>query len=146
VGIAAADLEESTWFYEDLLGIERIPMPRFADPVQWLPVGNLQLSLFLDEGSARARHRVGVVVDDFGVDYDDVKARPSGESGWKLVELPSRQVQLYFRYPARNLIELKWPGADSLDRSRYPELTRLTDHIPQSADSLRANLYLEIAS
>ncbi len=49
--------------------------------------------------------------------------------GWRLVELPSRQVQLYFRDPSDNLIELNWPDADTLDRSRYPELRRIADHV-----------------
>ncbi len=61
---------------------------------------------------------------------------------WQLVELPSRQVQLYFRDPSDNLIELNWPDADTLDRSRYPELRRIADHFPQKADSEEAVLYL----
>ena len=51
----------------------------------------------------------------------------SAEWGVELVELPSGQVQLYFRDPADNLIELNWPDADTLDRSRYPELRRLAE-------------------
>jgi hypothetical protein len=65
--------------------------------------------------------------------------------GWQLVELPSRQVQLYFRDPADNLIELNWPDADTLDRSRYPELRRLEDHIDQRPDAEQAVLYLSHA-
>ena len=56
MSIAAADLEESTRFYEEVFGMERIPTPTFADPVQWLRVGDLQLHLFLD---ARTRHPPG---------------------------------------------------------------------------------------
>ena len=52
VSIAAADLEESTRFYEEVFGMERIPTPTFADPVQWLRVGDLQLHLFLDAAHA----------------------------------------------------------------------------------------------
>ncbi len=48
VSISAPDLEESTRFYEEIFGMERIPTPMFADPVQWLRVGDLQLHLFLD--------------------------------------------------------------------------------------------------
>ena len=57
--------------------------------------------------------------------------------GWQLVELPSRQVQLYFRDPAENLIELNWPDADLLDRSRYPELRKIAEHFPQRARTRR---------
>ena len=69
----------------------------------------------------------------------------SSEWGNDLVELPSGQVQLYFRDPAGNLIELNWPDASTLDRSRYPQLRRLVDVVPQSEESLTAVLYLEPA-
>ena len=143
VSISAADLEESTRFYEEVFGMERIPTPTFADPVQWLRVGDLQLHLFLDAGTPPSRHHVGITIDDFDAAFEAVKARTSREFGWRLVELPSRQVQLYFRDPAGNLIELNWPDADTLDRSRYPDLQRLADHIPQQGQALEAVLYLE---
>ena len=71
-----------------------------------------------------------------------VKARASDQFGWKVVELPSRQVQLYFRDPAGNLIELNYSDADLLDRSRYPEMERLADRIPQRPESLGAALFI----
>jgi hypothetical protein len=66
--------------------------------------------------------------------------------GWKLVELPSGQVQLYFRDPADNLVELNWADVDTLDRSRYPELERLADHVEQRPSSEGAELYLSPGS
>jgi lactoylglutathione lyase len=148
VSISALDLEESTRFYEDLFAMERIPTPTFASPVQWLRVGDLQLHLFLAkeaEEAAPARHHLGLTIDDFDTAYGAVKAYASDTWGWQLVELPSRQVQLYFRDPAGNLIELNWPDADTLDRSRYPELRRLEDHIEQGPDAEQAVLYLSHA-
>ena len=145
VSISALDLEESTRFYEDLFAMERIPTPTFASPVQWLRVGDLQLHLFLAAGAEReapARHHLGLTIDDFDTAYWAVKAYASDTWGWQLVELPSRQVQLYFRDPAGNLIELNWPDADTLDRSRYPELRRLEDQIDQRPDAEQAVLYL----
>ena len=142
VSIAAADLEVSTRFYEDVFSMRRIPTPTFGAPVQWLRVGDMQLHLFLDDSPAPARHHLGITVDDFDAAYQAVKARASDTWGWQLVELPSRQVQLYFRDPSDNLIELNWPDADTLDRSRYPELRRIADHFPQKADSEEAVLYL----
>jgi lactoylglutathione lyase len=143
VSIAARDLEASTRFYEEVFGMERIPSPTFPDPVQWLRVGDLQLHLFLDQETPSARHHIGITIDDFDAAYQAVKERASGQFGWRLVELPSRQVQLYFRDPSGNLIELNWPDADLLDRSRYPELQRLADHVPQSPESVGAALYLK---
>jgi lactoylglutathione lyase len=142
VSIAARDLEESTRFYEEVLGLERIATPRFESPVQWLRVGNLQLHLFLDDAPAPRRHHVGLTIDDFDAAYLAVRERASDTWGWQLVELPSRQVQLYFRDPADNLIELNWPDADLLDRSKYPELRRLADYIEQGPANEGAELYL----
>lgn len=143
VSIAAVDLEESTRFYETVFGMERIATPIFATPVQWLRVGELQLHLFLDEnGTAPVRHHLGLTIDDFAAAYDAISDFASTEWGAELVELPSGQVQLYFRDPAGNLIELNWPDVETLDRSRYPTLRRLSDVVEQSPESERAVLYL----
>ena len=142
VSIAAKDLEKSAQFYEEVFSMERIPTPTFDLPVVWLRVGDMQLHLFLDDGPAPARHHLGITIDDFDAAYEAVKARAYATWGYQLVELPSRQVQLYFRDPSDNLIELNWPDADTLDRSRYPELRRIPDHIPQRPDSKDAVLYL----
>ena len=144
VSISAKNLEESTRFYETVFGMEKIATPRFATPVQWLRVGSLQLHLFLDEnGTAPSRHHLGLTVDDLDAAYEAVSNLTSAEWGSQMVELPSGQVQLYFRDPAGNLIELNWPDADTLDRSRYPELRRLADWIPQTPESEQGVLYLE---
>lgn len=124
--------------------MERIPTPIFDTPVQWLRVGDLQLHLFLDEaGKPPVRHHLGITIDDFDAAYEAVSAWTSDEWGAALTELPSGQGQLYFHDPAGNLIELNWPGADRIDRSRYPSLVRVSDRIPQTAESSRAVLYLE---
>ncbi|HEX7527424.1 MAG TPA: VOC family protein [Gaiellaceae bacterium] len=142
VSIAARDLEESARFYEEVFSMERIPSPTFDMPVQWLRVGDMQLHLFQYDGPAPPRHHLGITVDDFDAAYQAVKGRTSDIAGWQLVELPSRQVQLYFRDPSDNLVELNWPDADTLDRSRYPELQWLADHIPQKPDAAQAVLFL----
>jgi catechol 2,3-dioxygenase-like lactoylglutathione lyase family enzyme len=142
VSISATDLEASTRFYERLFSMVRIPTPTFERPVQWLRVGDMQLHLFLEERPPAPRHHLGLTIDDFDAAYNAVKELATDEWGWRLVELPSGQVQLYFRDPAGNLIELDWPDVETLDRSRYPELKRLADEIPQDADSEQAVLYL----
>lgn len=142
VSIAARDLEESTRFYESVFAMERIPTPTFESPVQWLRVGDMQLHLFLYDGPAPARHHLGITIDDFDAAYDAVKEHVSDTWGWQLVELPSRQVQLYFRDPAENLVELNWPDANTLDRSRYPELRKIADRFPQGPHPEQAVLYL----
>jgi len=141
VSISAVDLEESTRFYEEVFAMERIPTPTFESPVQWLRVGDMQLHLFLDDSPAPPRHHIGLTIDDFDAAYDAVKERASAMFGFQLVELPSGQVQLYFRDPSENLIELNTDVAN-VDRSRYPELKKLAEHIPQRRDSEEAVLYL----
>ena len=144
VSISATDLEESTRFYEEVLGMVRIPTPRFQDAiVQWLRVGDLQLHLFLDDQPAPRRHHIGLTIDDFDTAYEAVRERITGPWGMRLVELPSGQLQLYFRDPAENLIELNYADVELLDRSRYPELVRLADVVPQPPESTGAHLYLE---
>jgi catechol 2,3-dioxygenase-like lactoylglutathione lyase family enzyme len=144
VSISARDLEESARFYEQVFGMERIATPLFETPVLWLRVGDLQLHLFLDQdGTAPSRHHLGLTIDDFEAAYDAIREHSDDEWGSQLVELPSGQVQLYFRDPAGNLIELNWPDASSLDRSRYPELRRLAEHIEQTPESRTAVLYLD---
>lgn len=144
VSISARNVEESTRFYVEVLGMEPIATPIFETKVQWLRCGDLQLHLFLDaSGEAPRRHHVGLTVDDFDAAYDAVAAWTSSEWGNDLVELPSGQVQLYFRDPADNLIELNWPDVTTLDRSKYPSLRRLVDVVPQTVESLEAVLYLE---
>jgi catechol 2,3-dioxygenase-like lactoylglutathione lyase family enzyme len=146
VSISAADLEESTRFYERIFGMERIPTPRFDFPVQWLRVGDLQLHLFQDSDPAPPRHHLGLTIDDFDAAYQAVQEISDEPFGMRMVELPSGQVQLYFRDPAGNLIELDYPDAGALDRSRYPELERLGDRIPQEPDAGDAVLYLAPSS
>ena len=147
VSISATNLEESTRFYETVFGMERIATPLFATPVQWLRVGSLQLHLFLDEeGTAPSRHHLGLTVDDLDAAYDAIAELMSSEWGSQLVELPSGQIQLYFRDPAGNLIELNWPDASAIDRSRYPGLRRLADWVPQTPESEQAVLFLEPSS
>jgi catechol 2,3-dioxygenase-like lactoylglutathione lyase family enzyme len=143
VSISAKNLEESTSFYETIFGMERIPTPIFDVPVQWLRVGDLQLHLFLAEDEPPLRHHIGITIDDFEAAYEAVSSLASAQWGGELVELPSGQVQLYFRDPAGNLVELNWHDAGTLDRSRYPTLRRLSDHVSQTPESERAVLFLD---
>lgn len=148
VSIAAIDLEESTRFYVELFGMERIPTPTFGFPVQWLRCGETQLHLFQREETAPRFQHIALTVDDIEEAYDRIRSLEAGDAVWtaQMVELPSGQVQLYLRDPAGNLVELNWPDVTTLDRSHFPELRRLEDDVPQRPDAAEARLYLDPVS
>jgi len=145
VSVHAIDLEASTRFYVDVLGMTPIPTYTFAFPVQYLRLGDLQLHLFQRDTAAPAFHHIGIDVDDFEAAY--LRARELGilerDSFFEdLYELPDGSVQMYLRDPAGNLVELDWPDVTTLDRSVFPELKKLGDTVPQTDEGLRATLYL----
>jgi YD repeat-containing protein len=148
VSIHARDLGESTRFYIEVFGMEKIPTYNFAFPVQYLRLGDLQLHLFERETDAPAYHHIGINVDDFEETY--LRAKELGilerDSFFEdMYELPDGTVQMYLRDPAGNLIEIDWPDVSTLDRSVFPDLKKLDDSVPQTGDALRATLYLERA-
>jgi YD repeat-containing protein len=144
VSIRANDLEESARFYEELFGAERVPTPRFPQPVVWLRLGDQQLHLF-DQGDDVPRyHHLALDVDDFEAVY--VKAKEMGlldaeTFGPPIREHPAGWVQMYIRDPAGNLVEIDWPDAAGLDRSVVTDISRLEDEVEQTGESARASLY-----
>ncbi len=60
-----------------------------------------------------------------------------------MYELPDGSVQMYLRDPAGNLIELDWPDVTTIDRTRVPEIRKLDDSVPQTAEAAGATLYLK---
>lgn len=148
MSVHARDLEESVRFYVEVFGMERIPTYTFAFPVQYLRLGDLQLHLFQRDSDAPAFHHIGINVDDFEEAYRRAKALGilERESFFEdMYELPDGSVQMYLRDPAGNLIELDWPDVTTLDRSRFPELRKLADSVPQTEAARGATLYLDRA-
>ena len=85
-------------------------------------------------------------VDDFHETYRRVKELDILERDTffqALHELPDGSVQMYIRDPAGNLVECCWPDVTTLDRSRFPELRRLEDSVPQTDEARGATLYLD---
>ena len=148
VSVHARDLEESTRFYTEVFGMEKIPTYTFAFPVQYLRLGDLQLHLFEREAEAPAFHHIGINVDDFEEAYR--RAKELGileqESFFSdMYELPDGSVQMYVRDPAGNLVEIDWPDVNTLDRSVLPEIRKLSDTVEQTPEGLRSTLYLSPA-
>lgn len=145
VSIHADDMETSVRFYEELLGAERLPTPDFGMPVQWLRLGNdQQLHIFVRETAAPPYHHVAFDVDDFEAVYAKAKEMGlfDGETyGAAIRSHPAGWVQMYFRDPAGNLIEIDWPDVSTLDRSVVTPISRLEDERPQVGAAREATLY-----
>lgn len=145
VAVGVRHMEESIRFYTELFGMQKIPTPNFGFPVQWLRVGGLQFHLFERDVPSPQYHHFGLTVDDFHAVY--VKAKTLGvfdrtAFAHHLIELPRGCVQLYLRDPAGNLVEVDWPDVRTLDPSIMADAKRLADARPQSAENLRATLFL----
>lgn len=149
VSIPAVDVDESLAFYREVFGVERIPAPNFGFPVRWVRLGDLQLHLFqVGEQPGRTYQHIGLEVDDFEAAYRKLKERGAFEQGTRfthLWELPGGEVQMYFRDPSDNLVEVDWPDVTMLDRSVFgDDLKKLGDEFPQDAENLRATLFLRL--
>jgi catechol 2,3-dioxygenase-like lactoylglutathione lyase family enzyme len=144
VSISARNLEESTRFYEDLLGMERIPTPNFGGNVQWLRIGSQQLHLAERDVTINHLNHFGITVDDFPAVYHRAKEMGVFEDrmqGYHLCELPDGKVQLYMHDPAGNTLEVNHPDVTTLPDDIRADITRLVDAFPQSDENLTAKLY-----
>jgi catechol 2,3-dioxygenase-like lactoylglutathione lyase family enzyme len=146
LSVGARDLETSLHFYETVFGMERIPTYNFGFTTQYLRCGKLQLHVFQLEDHVPVYQHFALDVDDFHAVYDAAKALGAldGKTFRNAVnELPDGSVQMYLRDPGGNLLEVDWPDISTLDRSRIPELKRLSDFAEQTGEALEASLYLD---
>ena len=146
VSIPAVDVERLSRFYEDVLGLERLPAPNFGFPVAWLKLGPLQLHLYqVAERPPHSNQHLGIEVDDFEAMFLRLRERGALEQGrfGGLFVLASGQVQLYFRDPEDNLIEIDHPDVATLDRDVFAgAIQELGEMFPQDDENLRARLFL----
>lgn len=149
VSIPAVDVEVSGRFYRDVLGLEEIPAPNFGFPVKWFRLGTHQLHIFeVADQPERTYQHLSIEVDDFEGAYRTLKELGTFEEGrfGKLYELPGGAVQMYFRDPADNLVEIDHPSVDALDRTIFGgDLELLGDHFPQAGQNLDARLFFQSA-
>ena len=146
LSIGAKDLEASLAFYEQVLGMERIPTYNFGFTTQYLRCGDLQLHVFLLEDVVPVYQHYAVDVDDFHAVYEAAKQLGALDSTTfrnAVNELPDGSVQMYLRDPAGNLLEVDWPDISTLDTSKIPELKKLSQFAEQKAEALEASLYYD---
>lgn len=147
VSIPATDVDAAMRWWQGIFGLERLPAPNFGFPVRWLRLGETQLHLFTSQDRAAPAQHFGIEVDDFEEAFRRLRDAGAFEEGNRyayLYELPGGQVQMYFRDPYGNLVEIDHPDVSALDRSLFGEnLKRLADEEPQDEENLRARLFLE---
>ncbi len=146
LSVGSRNMEESVRFYEAILGMERIPTYNFGFKTQYLRCGNLQLHVFELEDHVPVYQHFAIDVDDFHAAYDAAKALGALDSTTfrnAVNELPDGSVQMYLRDPGGNLLEIDWPDVSTLDRSRIPELKKLSEFATQGSEALAASLYLD---
>jgi catechol 2,3-dioxygenase-like lactoylglutathione lyase family enzyme len=144
VSVIARDIEASTRFYVEELGLEPLPTPNFGSPTQWLAAGERQIHLFERAGEAPANAHFALEIDDFLPVYRRMKeiGALDGETfGRAVVELPGGALQMYVRDPAGNLVELDVRDGTSVPRDEVPELMRLADLFPQEPRNAGATLW-----
>jgi catechol 2,3-dioxygenase-like lactoylglutathione lyase family enzyme len=146
VSVHAQDLAESVAFYCELLGMEKIPTPTFAFPVQWLRLGDQQLHLFVRENvTAPTFHHVGINIEDIESVYlraQELDIQDKSAFFSNMYELPDGSVQMYIRDPAGNLLELDSPDVTTLSPELRRNLVKLSDTVRQAPEALDATLYL----
>ncbi|MGM0592868.1 MAG: VOC family protein [Halobacteriota archaeon] len=148
--ILATDLEESTAFYEDILGMERVPAPNFPEvDVVWLRCGDRTLHLFDRDIEPADYYQIGLHVDDFERVYDAAEELDlvtdfdRGEDLPTVYELPEGSVQMYIHDPAGNLVEINYHDVDALPEYIQSEVVARADQVPQTGTAAEARLYFD---
>jgi catechol 2,3-dioxygenase-like lactoylglutathione lyase family enzyme len=146
VSIPALDVDEAMRWWQALFGMEQLPAPNFGFPVRWLRLGDFQLHLYTSEQPSQQGQHFGMEVDDFEEAYRRLDAAGAFEERSRfasMYELPNGIVQLYFRDPYGNLVEIDHPDVSALDRSLFGDrLRRLEDDQPQDEENRRATLFM----
>ena len=111
VSFSVADLERSRAFYEDLLGLERIPRPDFGIPGLWLGSGQAQIHLIAvpaevdvgtrPDGISPVVNHCAFAIEDYAKTLDALRGR-----GVEVLETNPEQGQMWIRDPDGNVIEL----------------------------------------
>lgn len=146
VSIPVSDVDAARSWWAEVFGMESLPAPNFGMAVRWLRLGDFQLHLYTSDQPRNAGQHFGMQVDDFEEAFRRLLAAGAFDEDSrfaKLYELPSGQVQMYFRDPWGNLVEINHPDVSKLDRSLFGDwLVRLADEQPQDDENLRAKLFV----
>jgi catechol 2,3-dioxygenase-like lactoylglutathione lyase family enzyme len=147
VSIPSPDPDASARWWQEVFEMDELPSPNFGFAVRWLRLGDLELHFFESHGRPEPGQHFGIVVDDYEEAYRRLKAIEARDEGTRFAfvyELPGGEVQMYFRDPFGNLVEIDHPDLSSLDRSVFgDDLKVLADEQPQDGENLKARLFLK---
>jgi YD repeat-containing protein len=148
VSIPAFDLEESARFYEELLGMQRVPNAMFAAPTIWMRLGDQQLHLYLRGDQPLKFQHLAIDVDNFEEVFLRAMERgivDAATLGAFIRSHPTGWVQMYVRDPAGNLVEIDCPDVSTLSDTVRAQITPLETVAPQTGPAATATIYLTAA-
>lgn len=142
ISYVARDVEESTRFYEEVLGCERVETPHLGTQadfdsdehpeLQMLRIGDVQLHLWNDparEIEAVKFAHFGIHVDDFVDVYReaeerDIFATVGDDAAPPQVFDFNGTAQMYIKDPTGNLLEIDHPDISALDTSVFANVVQ----------------------
>lgn len=145
VSVNALNLDESVRFYEDLLGVERIPTLNFGIPVQWLALGRTQLHLFDATSSRRAITTWGSRLMTSSPSTGRLSGgTPSitGRSATTSSSCPETSSSSTSATRRATLWKIDHHGVDRLPHDLRAELKGLWDFNSQSEENMRGRLFV----
>jgi NAD(P)-dependent dehydrogenase (short-subunit alcohol dehydrogenase family)/catechol 2,3-dioxygenase-like lactoylglutathione lyase family enzyme len=104
-----SDVEKATAFYENVVGLKRIPRPNFGFGGAWYGIGNNALHIISSENRGQKPDPLGAHVAFDVEDFDETK-RTLKEMGIEFLEAPANMGagrQLWILDPDGNTVELR---------------------------------------
>ena len=124
VALVVDDLQEAIEFYEQEMGLERLPAFEFDYPAQFFKINETQ-QLHLTEWKDKPSYRGHwcVEVDDFNALFWRMKelGKIDVEPWGKVRRLPSGGMQMFIRDPSNNLVEISCAPGTPVDEAIFED-------------------------
>jgi catechol-2,3-dioxygenase len=148
LAVPVDDVGRAAAFYEDWFGARIVPSPRFAIPVAWVLLDDVQLHLVQRPGEVASAYHFGLAIENrerFEALYwramrEGIVDRETFHH--HLYEASGGALQLYLRDPAGNVVECDYPDVTDLDPTIAEVRWRWADLSEQSAWNRSASLFV----